>query len=238
MKQKWYWGVLFGLFLLLVAASIFPTVSSKAAITKEGVVDVPSALVKSVPSTNAKTIGKLKNGQKIQVIKQTKSGWAEFMYQKKKAYVSSKHIRFYQKVSLATVKKITDRVTNLQAGIMDKKWTENQIRKAMDPGFTKEYIDKYMALTRMAVGKDKKGNIIYGKNEKDSTDFYIEPFDWYLKVSKKEPVATYYTKEGTDYLKVSQYNPENALYLPHWKNLYMIKKPNSDWKVYNVSFNL
>ncbi|WP_042351996.1 SH3 domain-containing protein [Bacillus massiliigorillae] len=227
--------------LLLVAIMIIPIVSiqkTEAATLKEATVDVPTATVKSAPNNNAKTVGTIKKSQKVKVYAQTQSGWAEIRFNKKKAYLSNKSIRFYKTTSIASVKKITDRVIAIQEEVKDQSYTLKQLHAIMDPAFTKTYFNQYVKSNLRVVGKDKKGTPIYGPNESDSTDFYVEPFDWYLKYAKEMPIFSYYEKAGVEYLTVSQCNPVNELYLPHWHHVYLMKEPKGEWKVYNVGTNL
>ncbi|WP_425388980.1 SH3 domain-containing protein [Domibacillus iocasae] len=51
--------------------------------------------VRSGPCTNYKSVGSLKNNIQVTVYSQTKSGWSEIRYNKKKAYVSTKFLRMY-----------------------------------------------------------------------------------------------------------------------------------------------
>lgn len=225
--------------LLLVFVFILPFASeanTKPATGKEATVEVKLTPVKKTASGKATTLGTLKKNQKIMVYAQTK-GWAEIKYKNKKAYISIQSIRFYKNISLANVKKITERVTSIQKKVKDQPLTLKEIHSIMDQGFTKEFINNYVKYNLDPKGKDKKGSIIYVPKESDSSDYYIEPFDWYLKYAKEEPTASYYSKNGKEYLKVSQYNPVDELYLPHWNNLYLIKEPKSDWKVYRILFN-
>lgn len=211
---------------------------AEAATWKEATIDVATALVKSAPKDNAKTVGSFKRSQKVKVYAQTKSGYAEIRYKQKKAYISNNSIRFYKKATVASVKKITDRVISIQEDIQDQSYTLKQLHAKMDPAFTKAYINQYVKSNLRIIGKDKKGTAIYGPNESDSTDFYVEHFDWYLKYAKEIPTFSYYEKKGVEYLVVSQYNPLNELYLPHYHHVYLQKEPKGDWKVYSVGFNL
>ena len=74
----------------------------KAASTKTAYVDVTSGtlIVRSGAGTKYKKVGALKDNAKITVYSQTKSGWAEIRYNKKKAFVSTQYLRFYSIMSL------------------------------------------------------------------------------------------------------------------------------------------
>lgn len=85
------------LILFLSAAALFNAADTKASSTKTGWVSISSGTlnVRSGPGTNYKSVGSLKNNTQVTVYSQTKSGWSEIRYNKKKAYVSTKFLRMY-----------------------------------------------------------------------------------------------------------------------------------------------
>lgn len=71
--------------------------TASAASLKTGYVSLSNGTlnVRSGPGTNYKVVGSLQNNQQIIVYSQTKSGWSEIRFNKKKAFVSTKYLRFY-----------------------------------------------------------------------------------------------------------------------------------------------
>jgi uncharacterized protein YgiM (DUF1202 family) len=85
------------LILVLSVALQFNVLDTHAAATKTGWVSIDSGTlnIRSGPGNNYKVIGSLKNNTSVTVYSQSKSGWSEIGYNKKKAYVSSKYLRMY-----------------------------------------------------------------------------------------------------------------------------------------------
>ncbi|WP_203363380.1 SH3 domain-containing protein [Bacillus sp. REN10] len=71
--------------------------NTQAATTKNGWVSITSGTlnVRSGPGTTYKTVGSLKNNAPVTVYAQTKNGWSEIRYNKKKAYIMTKYLRMY-----------------------------------------------------------------------------------------------------------------------------------------------
>lgn len=85
-------------FILVLSVVLqFHTVPSSAATSKIGWVSINSGTltVRSGPGTSYKKVGSLKNNVSVTVYSQTKNGWSQIGYSKKKAYVSSQHLRMY-----------------------------------------------------------------------------------------------------------------------------------------------
>ncbi|MFC7371126.1 PdaC/SigV domain-containing protein [Fictibacillus iocasae] len=82
--------ILFALCFSLVTgqSEVIAAAASKPAVTLEKI------NVRSGPGTNYKIIGSMAKGQKVTVYSQTKSGWSEILYNKKKAYLSTKYLKF------------------------------------------------------------------------------------------------------------------------------------------------
>ncbi|MFJ7680331.1 SH3 domain-containing protein [Peribacillus sp. NPDC097198] len=89
---------------LIFSIFSFSTSSTQAASNETKYVDITSGTltVRSGPGTNFKKVGALKKYKKVTVYN-TKSGWSEIKYNKKKAYVSSKYlVNVYLKNSRGT----------------------------------------------------------------------------------------------------------------------------------------
>ncbi len=86
-------------FLLVLSVVLQFNVSNTNAASspKVGYVSIDSDTlnVRSGPGTKYKTVGTLKNNASVSVYSQTKSGWTEIGYKKKRAYVSSQYLRMY-----------------------------------------------------------------------------------------------------------------------------------------------
>lgn len=208
--------------------------TAQAASTKTGYVDISSGslTVRSGPGANYKKVGSLKNGTKTTVYSQTKTGWSEIRYNKRKAYVSTQYLRFYYNMSQNTAKSITDRVIKMQRKTWERNYTKQQIYSIMTPGFTTPYIDKFFKEQMYKSGKDRYGNQMYHQIETEIFGYNIDSFEWY---AKKKPTIQYFIKANQEYLVVSQYlfdeESDN-----HWTYLYLSKvNSKSNWKVYNIN---
>jgi uncharacterized protein YraI len=82
-------------FMLSLAIPFTSTV--EAASTSSATVTASSLNVREEASIKAKKVGSLKKGTKVTVYSKTKSGWSEIRYNKKKAYVSTKYLKFATK---------------------------------------------------------------------------------------------------------------------------------------------
>ncbi|MGC8230878.1 SH3 domain-containing protein [Pseudobacillus badius] len=98
MNKRIFIKSLIAFILVLSAVLSFNGISSKAATaSKVGWVSIDSGslTVRSGPGTSYKKVGSLKNNVSVTVYSQTKNGWSQIGYQKKKAYVASQHLRMY-----------------------------------------------------------------------------------------------------------------------------------------------
>ncbi|WP_050615577.1 SH3 domain-containing protein [Bacillus testis] len=226
----------FALLLSILSITSMPNEASAATI-QNGVVDIPSGTLKvhAAASDKAKVIGSLKRSDKVKVYS-TINGWHEIRYNNKKAFISANHVRFYHTTSLYSVKLIHDQIRGIERSTIFKDLTKQQFYKAMSPAFTKEYIDQYFKVEMMSFRKDSKGNPLYRVKGTDHYVYILKSFDWYLKHEDKKPAHVFYTKNGVQYLEVTQYFKASDLQSPHCYTVYMKKEPNSTWKVYK-NFN-
>ncbi|MFJ8264772.1 SH3 domain-containing protein [Peribacillus asahii] len=86
------------LIMLALVLSVFSFNSSttEAASTKTAFVNIKSGTlnVRSGAGTKYKKVGSLKKGAKVAIYSNTKNGWSEIRYKKKKAYVATKYLKF------------------------------------------------------------------------------------------------------------------------------------------------
>ncbi|WP_052712161.1 SH3 domain-containing protein [Domibacillus indicus] len=90
--------VYFALAFIFVLASVFQTQPAPTeAAAKTGYVSISSGKlnVRSGPGSSYKVIGSLSNNAAVTVSGQTKNGWSQITYKKKRAYVASKYLRMY-----------------------------------------------------------------------------------------------------------------------------------------------
>jgi uncharacterized protein YgiM (DUF1202 family) len=96
---------LFSLALIILISFSFTHVV-KAASTSQATVTVNTLNVRNGAGTEYKVIGHLKKGDKITVF--SKSGWSEFTFNQKKAYVATKFLKFdTPKTVVAKIEKVT-----------------------------------------------------------------------------------------------------------------------------------
>lgn len=203
-----------------------------------GVVELTSGTlnVRSGPGLSYKKMGSLKNGSKITVYNRLKSGWSEIKYNNKKAYVSTKYIRFYKKMSEASAKKIADQVIKVQRETWKKNYTKDQIYTIMSPHFSKHYIDQYFKQQMRMVGKDKNGALLYHVIETEIWGYAIDTFHWGLLDSSKRPKVTYSEMNGVEYLDVSQFMLGGLSSYDHTSTLKLSKNSSKEnWKVYSYT---
>ena len=229
------------IFALILAFTLFVPFSShsqvEAASTKTAYVDVTSGslTVRNGAGTKYKKVGTLKDNVKVTVYSQTKSGWSEIKYNKKKAYVSTQYLRFDSKMSLSTAKAITDKVIALQRKTWERNYTKKQIYSIMTPGYTTSFIDHFFKQQMRTAGQDRYGNPLYHQIETEVWGYNIDQFDWNLDYSSKKPIVKSYYKNGKQYLVVSQYL-RNEMTGNFWNYLYLSKDHSkSSWKVYKNS---
>lgn len=85
--------VAFILFLSLFSAFNFEASAAVKTTAKSATVTADNLNVREKPSSSSKKVGSLKKGTKVTVYSNTKQGWTEIQYNKKKAYVNSKYLK-------------------------------------------------------------------------------------------------------------------------------------------------
>ena len=86
----------FIMFILVFSFFSFDSYETEAASTQTAFVNIKSGTltVRSTGSLKAKKVGSLKKDVRVVVYSKTKSGWSEIRYKSKKAYVSTKYLKF------------------------------------------------------------------------------------------------------------------------------------------------
>lgn len=239
MRSKKMIGLLAFMLFVGLFFSSFPLLNAQASSTKIAYVDISSGVlnVRSGAGTNYKVIGTLKNKTELTIYSQTKNGWSEIKLNKKKGYVLTKYLRFYGKMSSNDAKSITDQAIGTMGKLKyDRVYTKEEIYSVLSPSYTKAYIDNLIKYDMTSSGKkDKKGNILYEWIGTDFPAYRIWGFDWKSKNNPKPPTIVYYTKNGAQYLEVSQ-NSKDDMY-EYNQQLFLIKENSkSNWKIYNYSW--
>ncbi|WP_228548358.1 SH3 domain-containing protein [Sporosarcina obsidiansis] len=86
------WYLVMTLFLCVFLVYDFEVIA--AGKTESATVTTDILNVREKPSTSSKKVGTLKKGNKVTVYSKTKDGWTQIQYKKKKAYVSTKYLKF------------------------------------------------------------------------------------------------------------------------------------------------
>ncbi|MFP5113760.1 SH3 domain-containing protein [Bacillaceae bacterium C204] len=94
--MKVFIKVLIALTLVVSILMPFQTTSFAASITS-ATVNTKALNVREKPTTHSKIKAVLKKGTKVTVYSKTKSGWSQIKYKSKKAYVSTKYLKFISK---------------------------------------------------------------------------------------------------------------------------------------------
>lgn len=94
--MKIFTKVLIALTLFLTILMPFQTVSY-AASTSSATVNTKALNIREKPTTHSKKKGVLKKGTRVTVYSKTKTGWSQIKYKSKKAYVSTKYLKFISK---------------------------------------------------------------------------------------------------------------------------------------------
>lgn len=189
-------------------------------------------VIRSGPGEGYDKVGTLKEKTKVSVYS-TKNGWAQILYQTKKAYVPAQSIRFYSSFSQAEAQKITDKVIALQRATWEKSQTKAQIFSVMSEGYTNDYINKYFKQLFRPAGTDTSETPLYHIVETEIYGYAIDRFDWAPKHDPEPPTIIHYVQDGKEYLIVSQYhlNEESG---NHLSTLSLYKSgPSASWKVYD-----
>jgi uncharacterized protein YraI len=94
--------LIFTFTLILTLFTPFVDQSTKAATTETAFINTTSTLnVRSGTSDKSKIIGTLNSGYSVTVYSKTKTGWSEIRYNGKKAYVSTRYLKFYKGVTVS-----------------------------------------------------------------------------------------------------------------------------------------
>ncbi|MBA9027627.1 PdaC/SigV domain-containing protein [Peribacillus huizhouensis] len=108
MKRIFKASLLFSIAIALLISLSFATNSVEAASTSKATVIVNKLEIRNGAGTKYKVVGYLKKGDNITIFSKTKSGWSEVKYNKKKAYVTTKSLKFdAAKTIIAKVGKTT-----------------------------------------------------------------------------------------------------------------------------------
>jgi len=153
------------------------------------------------------------------------------------------HIRKLEKkiYKLSEAKKIVDGLIDMQDKIRLGEtyyFTKAEIIKILSPGFTPEYIDKYIK-EDMIFLKDNNKYVFRGTDDITANPNTIFIYSWEEDQYVKKPTVTYSKKDGKEYLLISQYRkPYENMVSSHngfYSDLYLIKENSkSDWKAYDM----
>ncbi|WP_068986318.1 hypothetical protein [Lysinibacillus xylanilyticus] len=153
------------------------------------------------------------------------------------------HIRKLEKniYKLSEAKKIVDGLIEMQDKIRLGEtyyFTKAEIIKILSPGFTPEYIDKYIKEDMMFL-EDNNKYIFKGTDNITANPNTIFIDSWEENQYVKKPTVTYSKKDGKEYLLISQYRkPYESMVSSHngfYSDLYLIKENStSDWKAYDM----
>ncbi len=80
-------------FIVAIGLVFLPQGHSAEAASINKIVKVSSTAIKEKPYSYGKKLGILRDGAKVKVHRETKSGWSEIRYKGKKAYVLSRHLQ-------------------------------------------------------------------------------------------------------------------------------------------------
>ncbi|MEQ6354241.1 SH3 domain-containing protein [Lysinibacillus sp. M3] len=191
------------------------------------------------PGTNFAKLGSLKNGTKITTYSHDIYGYSLFNYEGKEGYVSNQYIKNFSDFELSEAKKIVDGLIGMQDKIRLGDiyyFTKTQIIDILSPGFTPEYINKYMKEDMMPL---ENKYIFRGTDNIAANPNTIFIDSWVENEYVKKPTVEYYRFKGSEYLLISQYRkPFDSMVSSHngfYDNLYLIKEsPNSNWKAYDM----
>ncbi|WP_419881670.1 PdaC/SigV domain-containing protein [Peribacillus sp. B-H-3] len=121
------------LVLSLFVSLLFTANGANAASPKTAYVNTQTTLnVRSAPNTKAKIVGSLSSGATVNVYAKLNSGWSEIFYKNKKAYVSTRYLKFYTtiKVTKHTYKGLSD-LSYAQVSGMKNKTAEKKINQIL-----------------------------------------------------------------------------------------------------------
>lgn len=135
--------------IALIASVFFVNSEAKAASVQTAFVNVKTSLnVRNAPSEKATIIGSLKSGATVSVYSKTKSGWSEIRYKSKKAYVSTKYLKFFTGVTISKHQyKNTKAVSYPQVKGLKSKKAQDKINAAL-LSHAKESYNEYLQLLK------------------------------------------------------------------------------------------
>jgi uncharacterized protein YraI len=163
--------MLFVLLFSLISSLVFPIERIEATSSQLAVVNVKSVVVRSGPGPTYPVIGNLKSGTKLQVYSNTKSGWSEIRYNKKKAYTSTQYLKFPNALTLTQNKyKGLNSLKYPQIKALENKTAENKINSVLSNHIKKAYT-QYVEVKQLE--KEEKA-----MSEKDPDYPFFGPFEY------------------------------------------------------------
>lgn len=223
------------LFFSLFAGVFSGTEKAGAASVKTAFVNTSTKAgltVRSGAGTKYKALGSLKYGTSVKVYAKKSSGWSEIKYKGKKAYVSTKYLKFYTgvKVTKNNYKGIKDLVYPQVAGLKNKA-AQDKINKILLKDAKADYAD-YQSIKKQAKKDKKEGscqgllcdyefNTIYLTEYNDGTKLsilsynyqymggahgstYAQTFNFDVKTGKQIKISDLLTSKSK-YNKVQKY---------------------------------
>ncbi|MBS4200627.1 SH3 domain-containing protein [Bacillus sp. FJAT-49732] len=193
----------------MIISFILPySTPAEAAKTSTAVVNVDSNLnIRQKASASSKKVGTLKKGTKVTVYANTKSGWSEIRFKNKKAYVSTKYLKFNSTATKATTStkqqnsSVTFAKTSYQA-------TANLNMRSGSNG-TKSPVILTIPKGKIVSSKERKGDMVKVTYTYKSKGKSITKSGWvsgkYLKEYYKytNTAKTYYATQKTTNLRSS-----------------------------------
>ncbi|OIK10688.1 DUF4163 domain-containing protein [Bacillus sp. MUM 13] len=195
------------LVLSLFVSLLFTSHGASAASAKIAYVNTKTTLnVRSAPSLKGKVVGSLLSGTNVNVYAKLSSGWSEILYKNKKAYVSTRYLKFYTAIK---VTKHTYKVSDLsypQVSGMKNKTAEKKINQTLLSEAARSY-KAYLA-TQAQEKRDRSEEWCSGFacNYKYITSYKVK----YNDGSKLSILITDYTylggAHGNDYVEGFNFN--------------------------------
>ncbi|KRF63677.1 hypothetical protein ASG99_22190 [Bacillus sp. Soil768D1] len=137
-------------FLLIKIDSVSAATTENATVNTKG----SPLTVRSGPSTSYKKVGSLEKGKAVTVYSKTKSGWSEIRYNEKKAYVSTKYLKFSNvKITKKKYKNISD-LSYPQVSGLKSKAAQDKINQVL----TKHAKDAYSSYLQAKKDREKDKN--------------------------------------------------------------------------------
>ena len=221
--------------MLVLVLSLFSFNSSttEAASTKAAFVNVEKGstlTVRSSASNKAKKMGSLKDGASVVIYSQTKSGWSEIRYNKKKAFVSTKYLGIYSKYPESKVKAAVADLNDAIDSIKDTRdFTKKEVYQILSPVYT----DKMIALFMKYDMSQYAGKYSWRQFADEGDKTYEIYLKWKEDPSQKKPTYKHYTQNGKEYLVISTYiKPyyiQGKRYGDYTEKVYAVKEGKSNW---------